>query len=575
MRYSFTVMPVFIFLISLNLFAQSKISESLMDNLLEAQSNNSPVRALVILNDQVDIETLDQRLYMEKALPEERAYTVITSLREKAEDTQNELQLILEKKSLTEVIQYQRFWIINMLMVEAVPSVIYELSARPEVWYIHGDYEVDWDKPQNEVPASMRANTAEIGLKRINAHKMWELGYTGAGSIVMNIDTGVDGNHPSFASSWRGNDPGVPASEAWFHPPNQSSNFPFDTDSHGSHTMGIMTGMDPLTNDTVGVAFGAKWIAALTIGTTGDYTSNNIASFQWAIDPDNDPTTIDDMPCAIGCSWQDPNVNDCYVTYQMTFNSVEAAGIAIVFSAGNAGGAPNSSTITRPKNINTTMVNTWATGGVDGNNPNLPAYSNTSKGPSRCGGVGSLFIKPEACAPAVNVRSAIPGGYGNKTGTSMACPHVVGAIALLKEALPYMTGHELKMALYLTAKETPADNIPGEDNTWGMGIIDVFAAFQSFGLPGHPTNFFAYSDFTMPTSMALRWEDPRNLVNGDTLLEKEFSVKILRDSVLIDSISGGSQTYTDIGLIDGRVYTYHIYAKMDSSKRESGMKVES
>ncbi|NIT59645.1 MAG: S8 family serine peptidase, partial [Aliifodinibius sp.] len=228
------------------------------------------------------IRRIDQQLYAEKSSLENRAYTVITTLKEKAANTQAFLISYLKAKSSTDVIEFKSFWIVNMLMVEAVPSVIYEIADMPEIWYIDWDSELDWDKPVNESPASTRANSSEIGLKRINAHKMWESGYTGAGKIVMNIDTGVDGNHPALNYKWRGSH--VPASQAWFDP--DGSSFPFDNESHGTHTMGIMTGIDPTTNDTVGVAPGAEWIAARTIGPSGNFQSNNVAAYQWAMDTD-------------------------------------------------------------------------------------------------------------------------------------------------------------------------------------------------------------------------------------------------------------------------------------------------
>ena len=57
----------------------------------------------------------------------------------------------------------------------------------------------------------------------------------------------------------------------------------------------------------------------------------------------------------------------------------------------------------------------------------------------------------------------------------MAAPHVSGAILLLKEAFPFLSGEELLWALYLSAVDL---GIPGEDNIYGMGMIDVHAAFQ-------------------------------------------------------------------------------------------------
>lgn len=52
--------------------------------------------------------------------------------------------------------------------------------------------------------------------------------------------------------------------------------------------------------------------------------------------------------------------------------------------------------------------------------------------------------------------------------------HVSGAILLLKEAYPYLSGKELKLALYHSARDL---GVPGEDNKFGMGIINVYDAY--------------------------------------------------------------------------------------------------
>jgi subtilisin family serine protease len=544
-----------------NVFAQTKISSRLMNAMNQALEDNAPVRALVLINDQVDIQSLDQELYARKADPQDRAYTVITTLKAKADETQPAVISSLNDRSSSEVLTIERFWVANMLLVEAIPSVLVELSQRSDVAYLDLDVQLDWDRPVAKSAAPIESpNGIEPGLAAINAPAMWRAGYTGAGTIVMNIDTGVDGNHVALASRWRGNDPGVPASAAWFEP-GGSSTFPYDSDTHGTHTMGIMTGLATATHDTVGVAPGAKWIAANTF-TASNFTSANIASYQWAMDPDGNPMTTEDMPVAIGCSWTDPSGGDCATSsYYQIFQTVEAAGIAIVFSAGNSGSG--ASTITVPKNTNINLVNVWATGAIDGNTPSFPIADFSSRGPSTCGGTGSLLIKPEACAPGVYVRSSTPSNtYAYYDGTSMACPHVVGALALLKEAIPSKTGYELKMALYQTAVDL---GTPGEDNDYGMGIIDVYAAYLALiDLldPKPPVNFTAYSDYLTPSSMLLSWEDPTNFENGDTLLTSQFTIEVERDDGFIASVPGGSETYTDNGLTDGQLYNYTIYAKV-------------
>ncbi len=552
--------------------ASAEISPYLQQKMLETLSTNQPVPAMIMLKEQVDIPALDAQLYRENASPNHRAYTVITSLQEMANKTQPSLLNFLASQSKEDLPYYEAFWIVNMVVVKATPALLIAISQREEVGFMDYDYETVPIKALNERPAPESSpNGAEPGLKLINAHKLWQLGLTGAGTIVMTRDTGVDGNHPALSWRWRGNH--VPWNHAW----QGNGTFPNDSDDHGTHTMGTITGLDSTTHDTIGVAPGAEWIASQNIYSVSQ-------SFQWAMNPDGNPSTTDDMPCVISNSWGFLNSTGlCYAaTYAALFNSVEAAGIAIVFSAGNEG--PGAQTITEPKNINTTLVNTWATGALIGGNSSLPVASFSSRGPSGCGGSGSILIKPEATAPGVSVRSSVPGGgYGYKDGTSMACPHVAGAVALLKQAFPNKTGHEIKLALYYTARETPADlsvNDPGEpsgetsgeDHWYGKGIIDAYAAYEFllYGpQPLSPKNFMAYSDYQTPTSMHLSWTDPTSLITGDPLSASDFQIYIERDNVLIDSVNGGVQEYVDSGLTDGQEYRYSIYARITTSGARS------
>ncbi|MCO6474238.1 MAG: S8 family serine peptidase, partial [Melioribacteraceae bacterium] len=464
---------------------QEKLTQRLI-NELDNVTENDYVKVIFFLQDQVDITSMDKEFYARRASIEERTYTVITTLQELAERTQKDFRQYLSAKELEDkVFTFTPFWITNMIAAEVKPEVVYEAASRSDVMYIDQDALLEWDRPVYREADNRTKNieSVETGIKVINAHLLWEMGITGQGRIVMGIDTGVDVNHPALSYKWRGNH--VPADQAWFDP-NTGSPTPTDCDDHGTHTMGTMTGRNDATGDTVGVAINAEWIAAKTI-CSSPHTSNSIAAFQWAINPDGDPETIDDMPDAITNSWWDPNSQADLCgpdnVYYATLNAVEAAGIAVVFSAGNSG--PGSQTITAPKNLNTDEVNIWATGAIDGasyaGGNNNPIASFSSRGPSTCGGEGSLLIKPEASAPGVSVRSSVRGtGYGFMSGTSMAAPHVAGAIALLKEYAPTLTGHEIKMALYNTAKDL---GTAGEDNNYGTGLIDLYEAFLALGTP--------------------------------------------------------------------------------------------
>lgn len=500
-------------LLTVSSFAQVEVSTRLM----RALQNSSPtdfVRGFVYLRDQVDILALDEQLYAENASLEKRAYEVITALQNKAQNTQGNLKVYLEEKSASrDLFRYESYWIANMILIEAKASVFYDLMNNMEVEQMDLDAELRLDKPEIVQHNVENVESVEPGLKIINADKLWQLGITGQGRLVMGVDTGVEVSHPALNHKWRGNS--VPANQAWFDP--AGSTTPNDCDGHGTHTVGTMTGRSTTTADTVGVAPDAQWIAAKTI-CSSPHTSNSVAAFQWALNPDGNPSTITDMPDAIGNSWYDPDVtNECSGIWKTTLDAMEAAGVAIVFSAGNSG--PGTSTITKPKNINTDEVNAFAVANIVGSTylggSNDPIASSSSRGPSACGGSGSLLIKPEVAAPGTSVRSSYTGGgYSSLTGTSMACPHVVGAIALLKSFAPTLTGKQIKLALYNTAKDLGA---VGEDNNYGRGLIDVYAAFLSLGTPDTtPPTTVTNLAVVQPQSNALKlsWTVPSDTSNG-------------------------------------------------------------
>ncbi len=114
----------------------------------------------------------------------------------------------------------------------------------------------------------------------------------------------------------------------------------------------------------------------------------------------------------------------------------------------------------------------------------------------------SLRLKPEVSAPGVSILSARPGGaYTTLSGTSMAAPHVAGAVALLLQRHPAWTPAQVKSALALTGDQAFADNLKSEEISTvrgGGGVVNlpradnplVFAApvALSFGLLGSGAN---------------------------------------------------------------------------------------
>jgi subtilisin family serine protease len=98
-------------------------------------------------------------------------------------------------------------------------------------------------------------------------------------------------------------------------------------------------------------------------------------------------------------------------------------------------------------------------------------------------------MKPNVLAPGVNVRSCIRNGeYASYQGTSMAGPHVAGAVALIISANPELAGQVEAIETILEETAVPkfdpqeCGGTPGNahpNNTYGHGRIDVFAAVNS------------------------------------------------------------------------------------------------
>ncbi len=469
---------------SLILFANAsllaQISPRLQQTLDESSSDiYHPIRVEFIEN--VNCYALNLEFKQQRLRVTERPKVVITELQQQADISQSAIIQELESTYQGHYHSVEKFWIVNLLVLRADAEAIEALAEMNGVALI--DIENRKILPHDPIirgegTSNRSPNGVESGLEAINAPAMWALGYTGRGRLVYDYDTGVWPTHPAFADRFLAHR--FPMNQSWIgffsDEPNGSIS------DHGTHTLGTIAGLVEATNDTIGVAHKSYWIANDFVTSTVaglPPLTNMIAAFEWALNPDGDINTTNDIPDVINNSWRwldDPDTAQCAGFVVNLMNAIEAAGIANVFSGGNSG--PGNTTVNAPQRINTSEVNTFSVGSVDGNQSFPYPISNFStRGPKQCPHNGSLSLEihPEVVAPGQNVRSAWGvDDFNTISGTSMAAPHVSGSILLLKEAFPYLSGEDLLWALYLTAVDM---GDIGEDNTFGMGMIDVYAAY--------------------------------------------------------------------------------------------------
>ena len=445
-----------------------------------------PIR--IEFNNNIDCFKINQQFKDQQTPIDKRPKIVNRLLKEQAIKSQK-LVLDFLKKFTPSSDYYHSFWIINIIIAQVEAPIIEKLLQFPNISSIkiENNEFIAHDEFEQSVDNNRTPNGVENGLIAINAPAMWALGYTGRGRLAYIYDTGVWPNHPAFSNRFIGDR--FPMQQSWI---GYFNTFPNGSiQNHGTHTLGTIAGLVESTNDTIGVAFGSYWIANDFVTSTVQGLPpivNMIEAFQWALNPDNDTSTTEDIPDVINNSWRWYDGNDtihCQGFVVNLMNAIEAAGIANVFSGGNSG--PNNSTVNSPQRINTSEVNTFSVGSVNGNiSFPYPISNFSTRGPSQCSASGSLAIHPEVVAPGQNVRSAWEqNNFNTISGTSMAAPHVSGAILLLKEAFPFLSGEELLWALYLSAVDL---GIPGEDNIYGMGMIDVHAAFQHLSQIHTPVN---------------------------------------------------------------------------------------
>lgn len=446
-------------------------------------------------------------------------------------------------------------WIVNAVTVSLSVSELKNISSRSDVDIMYELPQLELVEPSYMSPSqpNLLPSAPQPNIQMVGADSAWALGYNGEGRIVCSFDTGVEGGHPALKDKWKGLDGNSAA--AWFDPIGMQS-FPhifayLPDATHGTHTMGIMVGAcDTLAGDrdSIGVAPGAKWISAAVISLIG---ASVIDAFEWAADPDGDPNTISDVPDVINHSWE-YKILDCEPYFREMIDNVEALGIVNIFAAGNSG--PDTLTMSNPACLSYDSLDCFAVGSIYYGDSLVARYS--SRGPSYCNPLATRMIKPNLTAPGDSIWSSTGSQFITRAnGTSMAAPHVSGAVAILRQYAPDATVDEIKQALIMGAG-APPDIEPLPNNTYGWGLLYIPAALTALDTIMHSPapNLKIYS-FEHPVVL------PGDTVSG-TVAIKNFGARIenivgdifansggldiLVNSLIFGTVEAGDTAHSDI-----------------------------
>ncbi|MCW6007921.1 carboxypeptidase regulatory-like domain-containing protein [Micromonospora sp. CPCC 205371] len=384
-----------------------------------------------------------------------------------AERSQRGLRDLLTERR----VPHRSLWIVNAVHISGADAKLAaELAARPEVRSVTParTYALPAPVAQPADAVAAAADGVEWNVASTGADKVWSgYGVRGEGIVVASIDSGVQYDHPALVEQYRGNhgDGTFDHTYNWYDPYGQCplDTGPCDTNGHGTHTMGTMVG-----DGGIGVAPGARWIATRGCQGNGCAILALLLAAQWIVAP-------------FDANWQNPRpdlaphvVNNSWgAAYSDPFYT-EAVdrwvqmGIMPVFAAGNDG--PSCGTIGSPADYPTTYA--------------VAAYDSTGAIAdfSSRGSTSNTLVKPDIAAPGVAVRSSLPGSrYASFSGTSMATPHVAGAVALLWSALPSLIGNvsgtrALLDGTAVDVDDTTCGGTAGDNRVWGEGKLDIHAA---------------------------------------------------------------------------------------------------
>lgn len=480
------------------------LSPTLADQLAHA---SEPVSFLIILDEQIEPDAILAdlaRAGQRRIGREGKADAIYRTLSAHATRTQAPLRAWLDAQS----VDYRPFYIVNMIEVYGDAELVHALRRRPEVNRLAANPEVSVELEIEDQPIWLRTWTGSQpqataalpwGLTYTNADDLWALGHTGEGIVISSQDTGVLWDHNALKATYRGWFTGTQTVDHvynWFdawgslgRPARCSTDaqVPCDDLSHGSHTVGTMMGDGTSDGYTrLGMAPDAKWIGCRNMLTGMGTPASIVACFQFSLAPypqDGDPF-VDGRPDLgahiVSNSWACAVVDGCdLATMRTPLEVARAAGQFVVASAGNDGAGCSSLKHTIALFDDVFTIGAHNVGGY------IAAFS--SRGPVTIDGSGRL--KPDISAPGVSVFSVsgqLPDRYTNGSGTSMATPHIAGAVALLWSALPALVGEIdlTEQALLKTTSPAPVSDCSGGTTAispnvvYGYGRLDVFAAWQ-------------------------------------------------------------------------------------------------
>ena len=432
---------------------------------LASSQAGGPISFLVDLRDQLDFPRAAAALARASASRRARRIWVTRALGAIALRSQGRLRPLLDRlKQKGEVESWTAVSVVNRLLVKARPAAVLELARHREVASLTEEIESEaalQDEPAGPLPDAGEGEgeaSSSWPLEAIGVGQAWLAGIDGSGVTVGLIDSGASDQHEQLRGNFRG------GPRSWFDPLSGSA-APADVRvGHGTAVLSCAVGQAQQTA-LCGVAPGAKWIAAVGLN-EGRY--NNVLLTQasdWMLNVG--------QPDVLIAAWRLPGQR-CDGSLRPIVNAWRAAGMIVVFAAGNGG--PAEASDVSPANYTDVFPGAEAVLSVGAVDAEKKVDPHSSRGPNGCAASSPY---PQLVAPGADVLVALPAAaslYRAASGTSFAAGYVAGAAALLLQRCPHAQVEQVEQALRRGAIDLGP---PGPDPTYGHGLLNVPRALRA------------------------------------------------------------------------------------------------
>lgn len=375
-----------------------------------------------------------------------------SELRTKTVLSQTPLLSVLERLMADGiVIDYQPFWIANMVSVVCKTSALNDLMSAPGVIGIMPNIRI-YAHEFNHTNLIQEDDKLKWNLEMIGALDIQNGGNLGNGAIIGVLDSGCDSTHPELE--------GKVKSYALFdsYGRKTSQSVASDSDGHGTSVCSIIAG------ETTGVAPSSQLIVGSVIPSGSGSLSQILGGMQWILNPDGDYST-DDYPRVVNMSFGAPGTMS---HLESGIKNFVRMGIIPIASSGNDGEGSTSN----PGNFEEVI----SVGSVDFTSEVSRFSGGASVSWENIDEV-TVITKPDLVAPGEGIRVATPHRtYDMVDGTSSAAPHVAGLCALLLSENPGMAPEDIRHALIEGAVPLGKD---GKDRRYGFGLINAENSFTT------------------------------------------------------------------------------------------------